>query len=77
MVQKIIDGKVYDTDTAIKVESDGLAELYITKKGAWFLFRVDSSSFTALEKNKAFDWLYKNSKADAIKIYFPNSIEDA
>lgn len=41
-MKRIIDGKMYDTDTATRVYEEVVfgkrRTLYITKHGAWFLF---------------------------------------
>ena len=103
-MKKVIDGKVYNTETATKVAewSNGLSysdfnneneELYVTKKGNWFLYGEGganskyrksngnsawgSSNIIAMSELDAYKWLEKNNELDAIESYFPKEIEEA
>jgi hypothetical protein len=77
MPRTIIDGKAYDTENAVCVANSGLDVLYVTKKGAWFLYSAFGNTFKVFDAEDAFDWLYDHAEVDAINLYFPNRIEDA
>lgn len=103
-MKKIIDGKMYNTETGILVAEDdngygcgdfqyACEELYITKKGAFFLYGEggamskysDSSGNNSrgickiipLDKDEAYEWLEEYNKVDAIEKYFADRIQEA
>ena len=101
---KIINGKRYNTDTATEVAKywnglgDGdfrhlMEELYITSKGAWFLYGKGgaiskyaesagnqswgSSTIIPLTDDEAYEWCERHNKADVIEEYFSDKVEEA
>ncbi|EJF08011.1 hypothetical protein [Pontibacter sp. BAB1700] len=103
-MQKIINGKLYDTETATEVASywnnlsandfrRELEELYITKKGAWFLYGEGgplshyakysenqswgSSEIIALTPDEAYEWCERHNKVKVIERYFSDKVEEA
>lgn len=99
-MKKIINRKVYNTETAELIGKywNGLRtndfhyvyeELYITKKGSWFLYYSggalskygESGSGTEgiipLEPEEAYEWLEENDCNEAIEKYFADKIEEA
>jgi hypothetical protein len=103
-MKKIIGKKVYNTETATEVASwdngsfgrdlDSCAEaLFLTKKGAWFLFGeggprsryfesvgdryTGGSDLVPLSEEGAYAWLEDKQEYKAIVEYFPNIIKDA
>ncbi len=101
-MKRIINKKTYNTETATKVAEwdNGIRdfkaeeeELYITKKGAWFLYyagcpaskyaehygRTSSwgSGIRVYASDDAYNWLEKNNQTDIIEKYFPEKIEEA
>jgi hypothetical protein len=103
-MKKIIDGKMYNTETAILVAeyNNGFGcgdfhyvceELYITKKGAFFLYceggalskysdtNGNSSwgicKIIALNEDEAYEWLERYNEVEAIEKYFSDRIEEA
>lgn len=103
-MKKIIDGKMYNTETAILVAEDdngfgcgdfqyACEELYITKKGTFFLYGEggamskysDSSGnnswgireINPLDKDEAYEWLEECNEVEAIEKYFSDRIQEA
>lgn len=76
MAIKIINQIVYDTAKATFVAPSIWGKLYVSPRGLWF-FVDNGDHFTAYTPEQAYKWLYDHSRADAIKIYFPNRIQDA
>jgi len=103
-MKKIIDGKTYNTETAefIRNYSNGLGnrdfrnldeDLYITKKGAFFLsgsggamtkYSEPCGNMTgggegviALTNQEALDWLEDHGSTEDIEAYLPGLIEEA
>lgn len=77
MTQKIIDGKVYDTEKAKEIAYESPRSIFLTKNGSWFLYEQGFRIISPLSAEGAYKWLYENSKGDAIKKYFPGKVEDA
>jgi len=103
-MRAVIEGKRYDTETATEVASieNGhnlsdfsyfTEELYITKRGNWFLAgwgnatspygtvsgntRGSGERVTVLSPAEAQEWLEEHGKVDALEMYFGELIEDA
>lgn len=103
-MKKIIDGKMYNTETATLVAEDGnglgagdfsyeYEQLYITKKGAFFLYgeggpmsRYSDSNgnnswgirkITPLDKDEVYEWLEECNEVEAIEKYFSDRIQEA
>lgn len=99
---RIQNGKKYNTGTAKMVAEwwngshrfdEVRQELYITKKGSWFIkyqggpmseYAVShgrntsgSSGITVLSKEDVFNWLECHNEVEAIEKYFPEKIEEA
>ena len=103
-MKKVIDGKIYNTETATLVAEDDNGfnysdfqyageELYITKKGAFFLHceggamsKYSESNcngswgireINPLDEDEAYEWLEENNQVDAIEQYFSDRIQEA
>ena len=103
-MKKIITRKVYNTETAELIGKywNGLStndfhyvyeELYITKKGSWFLYysggalsKYGESGYgrgwgtegiIPLESEEAYKWLERNDCHEAIEKYFSDKLEEA
>lgn len=103
-MRAIIDGKMYNTKTATMLAEywNGLGtndhrylleELYITKKGVFFLYgsggaltgyseiycnqAMHSSRIIPMEKQDAYEWLERNGEIKVIEKYFSEMIEEA
>lgn len=103
-MKKFINGKLYNTETAIEVASYwnklGASdfrrvseELYITKKGAWFLYGEGgamshyakssgnqswgSSAIIALTPDEAYEWCEEHNEVTVIEEYFSDKVEEA
>lgn len=103
-MKKIINKKMYDTDKAILVDEywNGLGssdfryfseELYITKRGEFFLYGSGgamtnyaksngkstwgSSEIIPLSPDEAYEWLEEYNKTEAIEEYFFDKIQEA
>lgn len=103
-MKKIIEGKIYNTETAILLGeySNGLSHsdarfleeaVYVTKKGAYFLYGAGgvmtkymeragntswgTSTITVLTKEEAYKWLEKHNKWQVIEERFSSYIEEA
>ncbi|GAB3533127.1 hypothetical protein GCM10027443_18050 [Pontibacter brevis] len=99
---RIINGKRYNTETATEVASysNNLSgyqymkeELFLTKKGAWFLYGEGgamskyaesagnqswgSSKIIPLTPEEAFEWCESHDKVKAIEQYFHDRVEEA
>jgi len=90
---KIIDQIRYNTDTANVVAEftprqvlDKINQtLYVTEKGAWFLvengrdvfLKEQTSVFTAMSSDQAYEWLESHDFIVAIEKYFSDRIQDA
>lgn len=104
MKKKIIDGKLYNTETADLVAEwhNGLGsgdfnsrseELYLTKKGAWFLHGEGgaltrwsksngnsswgSSNIVPLSADEAREWLEQHDCTEELETHFKDEIEEA
>lgn len=76
-MKSIINGKLYDTDTATFVTTGSCHNIYITQKGNWFLVSRDGM-FLKLSEEMAFDEICKICDTDALNKYFPDKkIEEA
>lgn len=103
-MRRIINGLRYDTETATEVATYGNdlggndfrylnEELYITKKGNWFLkydggamskysvsegnMHSSSSGIAPMTPDEAYYWLEKNDETEALETYFSDNIEEA
>lgn len=103
-MRKVINGKIYDTENATLLAEDwnGLGsgdfnyfveELYITKKGSFFLYGSGGalsiynesngretwgiSKIIPLTEKETFDWLENNGETEVIEEYFRDWIEEA
>jgi hypothetical protein len=99
-MKKIINRKVYNTETAELLGKywNGLStndfhyiyeELYITKKGNWFLYYSGGAlskygeagsgteGIIPLEPEEAYEWLERNNCFELIDKYFSDVLEDA
>jgi len=99
-MKKIINRKVYNTETAELIGKywNGLStndfhyvyeELYITKKGNWFLYYSGGAlskygesgrrteGIIPLEPEGAYEWLERNDCFEVIDKYFSDFLEDA
>jgi hypothetical protein len=90
---KIIDQIRYNTDTANLVAQysprqvlDKIDQtLYVTEKGTWFLvengrdvfLKEQTSVFTAMSADGAYEWLESHDFIMAIEKYFSDRIQDA
>jgi hypothetical protein len=84
-MKKIVDGKLYDTQTAESLgewsdNNFNHYSLYRTRKGAYFVLRVDMNNQSHLEplpKRDEFNWLVKyGGDAQAAEL-FPDRVEEA
>lgn len=84
-MKQVIDGKLYDTETATKIGSywNGLStsdfrrvseELYRTKSGNYLW---GSSRIIPLSKEEAFEWAQQHLSTDEVLKEFPDMIEEA
>jgi len=103
-MKKIINHKVYNTETAELIDEywNGLEkndwhylyeELYMTKKGNWFLYYEGgplskhgesdygigwgTEGIIPLEPEEAYEWLERNDCHEVIQKHFSDIIEDA
>ena len=80
MVQSIIDGKHYDTDTAEKLsEGETWTEeqtLYRTAKGNFFLL-CSFGVIKPITERQAHQWCEEHYKPKIINRFWPGTIEDA
>jgi len=103
-MKKVIDKKVYNTETAELVASfrnmDNRTnfrffeeELYVTKKGAFFLYGEGNAlsqysipngngssggeDIVVLTAEETYDWLEKYNQTEAIEEYFADNLEEA
>lgn len=103
-MKEVINGKVYNTETATEVAEywNQLAHgnfyyfeenLFITKKGSWFLYGKGGAyskygtcygnyskwgeKIIPLTEEEAFKWCEKYNELEAIEEYFPDYIEEA
>ncbi|MCA9367260.1 hypothetical protein KC887_03285 [Candidatus Kaiserbacteria bacterium] len=82
LARRIIEGKLYDTNTAVFVSKHhSLCRcLYVTQKGSWFTTGstgTDPAIQEVLTADQANKWLLSSGDGDALKKYFPDSIENA
>lgn len=103
-MKKVIDNKLYNTETAQKVAEDCNGynpsdfqyeheELYITKKGSYFLYGTGGAlsaysesngrnhwgieTIISLSDDDAYQWLVKKGFAEEIEKYFSDRIQEA
>lgn len=103
-MKQIINGKTYNTETAEEIADwDNLRypgdfryvneTLYLTKKGAWFLFGeggplssyakscgngwTGSSKIRPLSRREAYAWLEEHEMVEVIETRFSDMIEEA
>lgn len=84
-MKAIVDGKAYDTDTATLVSTSKSAlmgnPLYITNNQNWFqaffVNRGGQDKVIPISAEEAKNLLHSRNDVEALKKYFPDSIEDA
>ena len=81
-MKRIVNGKLYDTDTAELVCRSKIAlfenRLYRTKKGRYFVYEKigDIEDIKPLNEDKIFEWLSKHNPDKAMEL-FAERIEEA
>lgn len=85
-MKKVIDNKLYDTDTAEALDkwqhTFSEHSLYKTKKGAYFVVTTstlseEESKVLPLPEDELFDWLVENGGDAQAARLFPDRIEEA
>jgi hypothetical protein len=82
MSKRVIEGKVYDTESATEVArktQPGFTlyeALCLTKNSAWFLYRNPSDEFKLINPEDAFQWLCKYDEVEAANKYFPGRLQE-
>ena len=85
-MKQVIDGKLYNTETAQEIAEDhhdepqGWSEtLYRTKKRTWFLLRDAEYTITLIPftAGEALRWLERHASADTALEHFGATVEEA
>lgn len=82
-MQRIINGKLYDTETAElihkrKLPFDEPNALYVTRKGTYFHLKGPMGGVIAvLNEKAALRWLEKNGGENVLMERFPDYVEEA
>jgi len=92
MVQRVVDGLIYDTDTATEVAAITYSppslnrgyysrteekKIFLTSRGAWFILDTLGNKIAPIAPDVAFNWLCEHDKASALKEHFPDRVEEA
>jgi hypothetical protein len=104
MMQKVVDGKLYDTESATELGEYWnnyplddfnycLEKLYLTKKGAYFLYgdggamskygtvvgnmRCGGNDIIPMSHEEAFQWAQENLEAEEVTALFADMVEEA
>ena len=81
-MRKIINGKMYDTDTAEVIYSEihlfKRRTLYRTKKGSWFLFYHANNEIVPMTDEEVMEFLGERDECIDIYLkYFPDNVIEA
>lgn len=66
-VEKIIDGKLYDTRKARIHQFECYVSICVTKKGAYFLAKFNEDTITPMTREEAVDMMKKRWGEEAVQ----------